>query len=271
MAHSQYINVVKNKSTLLFLILAGIFITNAIISQFMGVKIFSLERTFGAEPSNFSLFGQSNLAFNLSAGVLLWPLIFVLTDVINEYFGQRGVRFLSYLAVVLIVYSFIAYFFAIRLPPADFWPTSHLDSLAAAEQEAVRAKVGDFNYAYRIVFGQGLWIIVGSLTAFLIGQVVDVMVFHKIKQWTGEKYIWLRATGSTLVSQFFDSFVVLFIAFYLGAGWSFATVVALGLVAYSYKFLVAILMTPIIYLAHYLIDKYLGEELATKMKTAASK
>ena len=82
--------------------------------------------------------------------------------------------------------------------------------------------------------------------------------------------IWLRATGSTLVSQFIDSFVVLFIAFYLGAGWSMATVVALGLVAYSYKFLVAILMTPVIYLAHYLIDSYLGEELARKMKLEAA-
>ncbi len=268
---SQYVNVVKNKSTLLFLILAGIFFTNAIITQFMGVKIFSLERTFGTKPFNFSLFGQSGLAFNLSAGVLLWPLIFVLTDVINEYFGRRGVRLLTYLAVVLIAYSFIGYYFAIQLPPADFWPSSHLDGLEASELAATKAKVGDFNHAYRMVFGQGLWIIVGSLTAFLIGQIVDVLVFHQIKRVTGEKYIWLRATGSTLVSQFIDSFVVLFIAFYLGAGWSFATVVALGLVAYSYKFLVAILMTPLIYLAHYLIDNYLGEELATTMKLEAAK
>lgn len=269
-ATTRYVNVVRNKSTLLFLILAGIFLTNAIITQFMGVKIFSLERTFGAAPFNFSLLGQENLAFNLSAGVLLWPIIFVLTDVINEYFGQRGVRFLSYLAVILIAYSFLGYYFAINLPPADFWPSSHYDGLETAEQEAIRAKVGDYNYAYRIVFGQGLWIIVGSLTAFLIGQIVDVMVFHQIKKWTGDKYIWLRATGSTLVSQFIDSFVVLFIAFYLGAGWSMATVIALGLVGYSYKFLVAVLMTPLIYLAHFLIDRYLGQDLAHKMKLEAA-
>ena len=269
-ATSSYVNVVKNKSTLLFLVLAGIFLTNAIITQFMGVKIFSLERTFGAEPFSFSMLGQDNLAFNLSAGVLLWPIIFVLTDVINEYFGQRGVRFLSYLAVILIAYSFLGYYFAINLPPADFWPSSHYDGLESLEQEAIRAKVGDYDYAYRIVFGQGLWIICGSLAAFLIGQIVDVMVFHQIKKWTGENYIWLRATGSTLVSQFIDSFVVLFIAFYLGAGWTMGTVIALGLVAYSYKFLVAIFMTPIIYFAHFAIDRYLGEDLANKMKLEAT-
>ncbi len=66
------------------------------------------------------------------------------------------------------------------------------------------------------IFRQGLWIIIGSMVAFLIGQVLDVLVFHRIKKITGEKRIWLRATGSTLVSQLVDSFVVLFIAFYVG-------------------------------------------------------
>lgn len=261
----------KDRSTYLFVVLAGFFVANALIAEFIGVKIFSLERTFGLQPVDLKLFGEEALSFNLTAGVLLWPVVFVMTDIINEYFGRKGVRILSFMAVGLIMYAFVMFFIGIRLTPADFWPTSHiavdLDPLA---QDAIRSQVGDYDFAFRLVFGQGLWIIVGSLVAFLIGQFLDVIVFQRIKRITGEKKIWLRATGSTLVSQFVDSFVVLFIAFYIGAGWSLTLVFAIGTMNYIYKFVMAIVLTPVIYLAHYVIDAYLGEELATRLKTAAS-
>jgi uncharacterized integral membrane protein (TIGR00697 family) len=95
---------------------------------------------------------------------------------------------------------------------------------------------------------------------------------------TGEKRIWLRATGSTLVSQFIDSFVVLFIAFYVGTRvnqqsgdfvWPLSLFLAVGIVNYIYKFLIAILMTPVIYLVHAWIERYLGAEVAAEMKKAA--
>jgi len=265
------VDVVKNKSSILFFVLGGFFITNALVAEFMGVKVFSLERTFGASSMSFSLFGESKLAFNLTTGVLLWPIVFVMTDVINEYFGKKGVRFLSYLTAGLIAYGFLMYLAAIYLPPADFWPTSHYSNpdLPAEEAAVIKEKVSDYNYAFKLIFGQGLWVIVGSITAFLIGQIVDVTVFHRIKKWTGEQKVWLRATGSTLVSQLIDSFVVTIIAFYIGADWSFPLVVAISLVSYCYKFLIAIIMTPVIYLAHFLIDRYLGKELAEQMKARA--
>ena len=125
--------------------------------------------------------------------------------------------------------------------------------------------------AFNKIFGQGLWIIVGSLVAFLIGQLVDVLTFHRIKKITGEGKVWLRATGSTLVSQFIDSFVVLIIAFYIGSDWDIVRVLAIGIVNYLYKFLVAIVLTPVIYGAHHLIDGYLGEELASQLKSDAQK
>ena len=134
--------------------------------------------------------------------------------------------------------------------------------------------------AYAQVFGQGIAIILGSLIAFLIGQVVDVVIFHKIKKWSGEKYIWLRATGSTLVSQLIDSFVVLFIAFYLypkyisdanGKPWAFNVVMSICIGNYIYKFIVAVVLTPVIYIVHNWIEKYLGNDLAKEMKTAALK
>lgn len=263
-------NIVNNRANKLFVLLGGFFIANAMIAEFIGVKIFSLEQSLGLEPVSLSLFGIDNLAFNLTAGVLLWPFVFVLTDLINEYYGSRGVKLLSYLTAGLIVYAFAMIYLGIHLSPADFWPQSHVNpALPPAEQQAILGKVSDYDYAYGLVFGQGLWIVVGSLTAFLIGQIIDVMVFQRIKRYTGERFIWLRATGSTLVSQFIDSFVVLFIAFYIGADWSMTLVLAIGIVNYLYKFTMAMVLTPVLYAAHGIIELYLGREQAAEMKLAA--
>lgn len=242
----------------LFLFLGGFFIANALLAEFIGVKIFSLEKSLGIEAFKINIFGLEDLGFNLTAGVLLWPVVFIMTDIINEYFGMKGVRSFSFFTAGLIVYAFIMVYLAIQLTPADFWPGSQSEK-----------GVLDLQQAFQAIFGQGLWIIVGSLTAFLIGQFVDVFVFHKVKMITGERYIWARATGSTLVSQFIDSFVVLFIAFYIGADWSLKLVLGIGIVNYMYKFTAALVLTPLIYAAHNLIDRYLGPELSEKMRTEA--
>ena len=257
-------DIIYHRSNLLFIILGGFFVTNALIAEFVGVKIFSLERTFGSEPFNWTVFGVEGLGFNLTTGVLLWPVVFVMTDIINEYFGRRGVKFLSYLVVGLISYAFLMVYLAIHVAPNDWWAFE--SGLNASNPEL---NISNMNLAFQKIFGQGLWIIIGSLVAFLIGQIVDVFVFHRIKKRTGEGKVWLRATGSTLVSQFIDSFVVLIIAFYIGSDWDLVRVLAIGTVNYIYKFVVAILITPIIYLGHYLIDRFLGESLAKEMKSLA--
>ncbi len=249
----------KDKSTRLFYILGAFFIANAILAEFIGVKVFSLEKTLGWQKLNLSLFNFSNLSFDLSAGVLLWPVVFIMTDIINEYYGKRGVRFLSYSAAILIAYAFLMVFFAVNLSPSDFWITRETSSGAI-----------NMDTAFNTIYGQGLWIIIGSLAAFLIGQLVDVSVFHYFKKITGSSKIWLRATGSTLVSQLIDSFVVLFIAFYIGAGWELGLVIAIGTVNYIYKFIIAIAVTPILYLIHYLIDVYLGRAQAENLMLEAA-
>lgn len=101
--------------------------------------------------------------------------------------------------------------------------------------------------------------------AFLVGQVIDALVFRKLRRFTQNKFIWLRATGSTLFSQLIDSFVVIFIAFFVFGNWSISQVLAVGSVNYLYKFIIAIAMTPLIYLAHYFIDKYLGKNQSEEM------
>ncbi|WP_439474568.1 queuosine precursor transporter [Algoriphagus formosus] len=252
----------SSKKTNLFIILGSIFLTNAILAEIIGVKIFSAERTFGFEPVNWKFFGEYILDFNLTAGAVIWPIVFVTTDIINEYFGKKGVRKISFLTAGLIAYVFVVISVVTFLVPADFW----LDVNA----QTPSGDSFDISYAFNTIFRQGLGIIIGSLTAFLLGQLVDVFVFQKLRAVTGSKMIWLRATGSTLVSQFFDSFVVLGIAFYIFGNWELSQVIAVGIINYVYKFSVAILLTPLLYLGHGLIDRYLGKDLAEKMMKEAS-
>jgi queuosine precursor transporter len=248
------------KETRLLLILASILIANTVLAEFIGVKIFSVEESLGFDKFDMNLFGVKGLSFNMSAGVITWPLVFILTDVINEYFGVKQVRFLSILTAVIVLFCFIAVFVAINTVPADFWKLNEING-----------KSLDMNLAFQAIFGQGMWIIVGSVVAFLFGQLIDVFIFHKIKALTGEKALWLRATGSTVVSQFMDSFVVIFIAFYLNPqfDWGWKMVLAIGLVNYTYKFIIALCMTPILYLIHAVVDRFLGEEKANQLRKKA--
>jgi uncharacterized integral membrane protein (TIGR00697 family) len=250
------LNILKDRPTKLFIGFTAFFCCNALIAEAIGTKLFSLEKLFGAHPVNFTLFGQSGLSFTLTCGVLLWPLEFVMTDIVNEFYGPKAVRRISMTAVILISYAFLMYYLAIGIPPADVW-------LSSSSKQGVENIQNSFN----AIFGQNMRIIVGSLIAFLVSQIVDVTVFHQIKKKTGNKHLWLRATGSTLVSQLVDSYIVLFIAFGYLYSWQF--ILAVGMMNYIYKFTVAILLTPLIYLIEGRIEHYVGKETAHKMKRSA--
>lgn len=243
----------------LFIVLSVFFCVNAVLAEFIGVKIFALEDTLGIAPLQWNLFGQSG-SLSFTAGTLLWPVVFLMTDVINEFFGRRGVRLISWLAAVLIVYGFVFAFAAISLAPADWW-------VKAAQPQGVH----DYQAAFSAVFGQGLWTTAGSLVAFMLGQLIDVAVFHRIRNATGEKYVWLRATGSTAVSQLVDSFVVLYIAFVLGPQkWPTSLFLAVSSVNYLYKMLAAVAMIPLIYLVRAGITAFLGEARARRLREEAA-
>ncbi|MBK7946704.1 MAG: queuosine precursor transporter [Flavobacteriales bacterium] len=227
----------------------------------IGVKLFQLESVFGFAKADFTLLGQEHLNFVLSVGVLPWPIVFILTDVVNDYYGVRGVRFITLLTTALIAFAFIVMWFAIGMPPADFWLGMNSDK-----------GVPDMQAAFAGIFGQGMNIIIGSLSAFVVGQLVDAFSFRAIKRFTGDKRIWLRATGSTLISQLIDSVVVTYMAFWiLRSDFTFAQCTAMVLTAYAYKFIVALLSTPLVYLAHAGVERYLGREQAAAMRAAALK
>ncbi len=249
-------SILKDKPTKLFIFFTAFFVANALIAECIGGKLFSLEAVLGIPPANFTLFGQHGLNFTLTCGVLLWPLEFVMTDIVNEYYGPKAVRRISFTAVGLISYAFLMFYLAIHLPAADFWLTSNVSN-----------GVPNMQSAFDGVFGQGMRIIIGSLVAFLVSQIVDVTVFHRIKRVTGEKKVWLRATGSTLVSQLVDSYIVLFIAF--SGKFTWQQILAIGMMNYFYKFTVAIVLTPLIYFIEGRIEKYVGHDKAKQMKAAA--
>jgi len=216
------------KKDRLYIVLAGFFVTNALLAEMVGGKIFT--------------FTIGDTVANLSVGVLVWPVVFVMTDLINEYYGIAGVRRLTLLTVVLISYVFVALYFMGMTKAASF------------------SAINDENF--NIVFGATQAIIVGSLVAFAVGQFLDFFVFHQLKKRTGNKHLWLRATGSTVMSQLVDTFVVLYIAFVLPGKWSHAEFLKVATSNYFYKLMIAVAVTPIIYLVHAIIERYLGDEHA---------
>ena len=252
----------EKKKTHLFLVLSGIFLTNALLAELIGVKIFSAEALFQLPGAQIPLFADAKLDFNLSAGVIIWPVVFITTDIINEYFGKGGVKKISLITVSLILYTFLVIAVITNLPPAAFW--------VDVNSKTPGGKPFDVNYAFNSIFRQGGGIIIGSVVAFLLSQVLDASVFHWLRSLTGNKKIWLRATGSTLVSQLIDSFVVLYIAFYVFGNWPFQQVLSVAIINYIYKFFVAIALTPLLYLVHYGIDRYLGLDQAKQLVEEAA-
>ena len=209
----------KSKKDTVYVVLAGIFITNAVVAELIGGKLIDVGPAV------------------MSIGILPWPIVFVTTDLINEYFGEKGVRKLSLITASLIAYTFIVLSLAMKIP------STGISSVSTSQ--------------FNAVFGQSQLIIVGSIIAFLASQLIDVSIFHFVKKRTGDKMIWLRSTGSTVISQLFDSFIVLGIAFWLPGIMDTKTFLLSALTGYTVKLGIAILMTPLIYLGHYFIEKYM--------------
>lgn len=249
----------SDKSAHLFLVLSAVFLTNAIIAEFGGVKMFSAEKLLGIH--SVQLLGLS-FDFSMSVGALIWPVVFILSDLMNEYFGKNGVRRISILTSVMILWAFIVIFTWTKMPPAAFWL-----NLNAQDSQGNPFNI---DYAYSTIFRQGLGIIAGSITAFLTSQLIDAITFQYLKKITGHKKLWLRATGSTIISQLVDSFVILFIAFYLFGNWPLDQVLRVATVQYMYKVIFAIVLTPLIYIAHRIIDNYLGREVAQELITEST-
>jgi queuosine precursor transporter len=217
----------QKRRDIVYLALAGFFVTNAVLGELTGGKLFTLG------------------PFTLSIGVIPWPVVFIATDLINEYFGRDGVRRLTFMTIGLIIYAFVVLFLAMQVPAASFSPVTDAQ--------------------FQGVFGQSLWIIVGSVVAFALSQLVDVFIFWLVRQKTGGRFLWMRATGSTVVSQLIDSIVIIAIAFWLPGKIKTSEFLTVAASNYSFKLIVALSVTPLLYAGHAVIDRYLGKEEAHEL------
>lgn len=209
------------RSDRVYVFLTALFVAALIAGDFIGGKFFGVA-------------GRS-----FSAGIIAFPLTFVLTDVVNELYGKQGARRLTYAGLVAALFVFGVVNLALWLPTVEDSPMP--------------------DQVFRGAFGISSRLYLASLVAYLIGQLLDVSVFQALRKATGERFLWLRATGSTVLSQAIDSLTVSFV-FLVGMR---PTSFIVGNAANNYvgKLLMAVLLTPLVYLAHALVQRYLAPSL----------
>jgi hypothetical protein len=241
----------------LLLGLCSLFVGFFVTAELLGAKLWRFT-LLGTGPADYGL-GQNGY-FIATAGILAFPLTFILTDIINEYFGRRVVRVMTFLAIAVNLLLQPVVQMAIRVPAVSLTP-----GVSDAEVQN----------AYRLALGQTWAIVAGSLIAFAFAQLLDAQVFTWLRRKTGGKLLWLRAQGSTVVSQLIDTFAVIFLAFVIIPGmigrpaWSLAAAAEVSLTNYIYKFAIAVLITPVLYVVHALVDAWLGKQTAEELVHAA--
>jgi len=231
-------------------VLCALFVGFFVAAEVLGGKLFRFT-LFGLGPSDLGLGDGSEFA--ATAGILAFPLTFVMTDIVNEYYGRPIVKLFTWIGIGVNLLLQPVIRAAIAVPAISFTP-------GISDQDMQRG--------FEIAFGQTTSIVVASLCAFALAQWLDVQVFTWLRRATGGKYLWLRAQGSTIVSQVADTFVVIFLAFVLiprftgGEPWTVGNAASVSLTNYVYKFVLAVGITPVLYLVHSAVDSYLGKEAA---------
>jgi len=212
----------------LFLVLAGIFTTCLVVGDIIGGKLIET-----------NLFG---FQFTTTVGMVPFPVTFLLTDVLNEFYGKRAARFITLVGFFMAVLSFTFIYISATVPFAAMTRAADWGGVTEA--------------SFNNVFLGSMRMIIASLCAYLISQFVDIGVFHLLRRVTSGKMLWLRATGSTAVSQLIDTVVINFVAW--SGMMSVGKIINIVYSAYGLKLFIAIGLTPLIYLAHALVERGLG-------------
>jgi len=239
----------------LLLALCALFVGFFVTAEILGAKLWRFT-LFGLTPASVGLADDPASPFVATAGILAFPLTFILTDIINEYFGRRIVRIFTWLAIAVNVILQPVIWGATQVPTVVFTETP---SAEVAHQ------------AYVIAFGQTYAIVAASLIAFAVAQFVDAYTFTWLRKKTGGKMLWLRSQGSTVVSQLIDTGIVIFVAFVVipallgNPHMSAGTAAVIALTNYVYKFAIAVMITPLLYFVHAAVHGWLGHEGATAL------
>jgi uncharacterized integral membrane protein (TIGR00697 family) len=177
----------------------------------------------------------------ISVGIIPFPVTFLLTDIVNDFYGRRGARFLTLLGFFMAALAW-ALLQVTTMMPADTGSTYFTQA------------------EYAKIFGGSAQLFVASMAAYLIGQFLDIHVFHFWKAITQSRHLWLRSTGSTIFSQAIDTITINVIFGRVTAGWTWGFITAKVGREYGIKFFVAVLLTPAIYAVHGAIVRGLGIE-----------
>ncbi len=212
----------------LFITLVAVFMTCLVVGDLVGGKVTAVH-AFGRE-------------WPFSAGQLAFPVTFILTDILNEFYGQQVVRRITFLAFGMVGLTLVLVYAADAMP---WWSVT-----AAPDWDGVTPK------EFEVVFTQATRIQLSSMAAFLLANLVDISVFFLLKRLTGNRMLWLRATGSTAISQLLDTIVIS--ALVWGGKVTFDQYVTIVITSYVVKLSAAILITPLIYLLHSVIEHRFG-------------
>lgn len=218
----------------LYLWMTAVFVTCLLLSNILGVKLFRFE---------LALAGKI-LPIEHTVGMLTFPLTFLLTDLLNEYYGKRAARRVTYIGFTMGLVAFVLIYIARSTPTLHGIP-------GTATHEA-----------FENIFGAAALMYLASMIAFLVGSLLDIFLFSLFKRMTGGKYVWFRATGSTVVSQLFDSFVITIVFFQVlqrltgGQAAPFDFVIKTALTGYILKFVIAVLLTPAVYAGRWAIRHF---------------
>lgn len=202
----------------LYLVLVSLFVTSLLVADIVAGKYFTVG------------------ALTMSVGTVTFPIAFLLTDIVNEYYGRPGARMMTGMGMAMLIVGFAIITFSRFLPVSA-------DSYVSQE-------------SFDAVFGISARLFGASLVAYLVSQVVDIHTFHLVKGITASRHLWLRAIGSTAVSQVVDTLFVNFGA--LLGHVPVERIVEIVVASYLYKLVVAVMLTPLCYLAHDIITRRMG-------------
>jgi hypothetical protein len=220
----------------LYVWLAGAMTASLLLADVLGVRLFDIALASAPLVEGFPLLDGH---LKHTCGMLTFPLTFLITDLVNDYYGRLAARRLTWLALGMGFLAFLTINLALVLPRLE----------------------ADFNVpeaAFEAVFKSSRWMYVASLAAYTVGQMLDIVLFGVFKRLTGGRMIWLRATGSTVVSQMFDSLVVSTLYFGAVLGAPPLEVLKLAATGYVLKFFLALSVTPLIYAGHAVIERWFG-------------
>ncbi len=206
----------------LFAVLVALFVTALLVGDLIGGKLYDIGVSIGGLP------------LGISVGMIPFPIVFLLTDLINEFYGKKAARFVTLVGFAMAWFTILVLQLAVMVP----WPAS------------------PFHASFDTIFASSQKILFASTVAYLTAQLIDIAVFHFVKRKLGDRLLWLRATGSTVVSQLIDTVVINFLVW--SSTKSTREVVGLIVTSYITKVAVAIAATPLIYAGHALVERGLG-------------